>query len=157
MSVSCITSYFLACLFMHLLVGDMVGEWFISAEKEELLTALGNSSFLFLLQQLEKCVCETEEEFCVCPLKLMACAVGKWMICTFSARYSHNENLSVQIMSNSHALLVHRSACDSREESMHSFQPLPIARGSHTLQYLPHWRTVLGLALPISCCIALAI
>ncbi len=50
---------------MHLLVGDMVGEWFISDEKEELLTALGNSSFLFLLQQLKKCVCETEGESCV--------------------------------------------------------------------------------------------
>lgn len=69
-----------------------------------------------------KSVCETEGESCVCPLKLMACAVGKWMICTFSARCSHNENLSVQIMLNSHATSVQRSACDTREESMCRFQ-----------------------------------
>lgn len=83
----------------------------------------------------------------MCPLKLMACAVGKWMICTFSARCSHNENLSVQIMPYSHAPSEHRSACDTREESMRRFQPLPTARGSHTLQYLSHWKTVLRLQI----------
>ncbi len=83
-----------------------------------------------------KSVCETEWESCVCLLKLMACAVGKWMICPFSARFSHNENLSVQIMPNSHALIVHRSACDTREESMHRFQPLP-TRLPHLAVFAP--------------------
>lgn len=103
-----------------------------------------------------KSVCETEGESCVCPLKLMACAVGKWMICTFSARCSHNENLSEQIMPNSHAPSVHRLACDTREEIMCRFQPLPTACDSQSLEFLPHWKMVLCLLLPKHCCIVLA-
>lgn len=152
--------YFLTCLFVCLVVGDKVGSViYISWEKK----TADSSGKLFLSRPLYyptcsswKSVCETEGESCVCPLKLMACAVGKWMICTFRDRCSHNENLSEQITPNSHAPSVQRLACDTREETMCRFQPLPTACDSHTLEFLPHWKMVLCLLLPTHCCIALA-
>jgi len=108
--------YFLTCLFLCLVfvVGDSD---LYQLRKKKTADSSGKpflSRPLYPTCSSWKSVCETEWESCVSLLKLMACAVGKWMICTFSARCSHNENLSSQIMPNSHAPGVHRSACDTR-------------------------------------------